>query len=102
MENKQTTLAAILGAFVILAFFIAASLFVGQKIKDNFAKPTPVQTISNDAANTTATNLLQDENKSTTSANKYKTIPSTGPEQFVLILLPAAGAAGYYLRKITS
>ena len=104
MENKQTTLAAVLGAIVILVFFVVASLFVGQKIKEHFSQPTQTPVVDNTAANTTTPSLLDNnQNKNTASnTNKYKAIPSTGPEELVLVLLPAVGAAGFYLRKLTS
>ena len=99
MENKQNTLAAVLGAIVILFIFVVAAIFVGQKVKDNFSKPKTnvVTSVPDD----TSSNLLNDNKKATVSG-KYKTIPSTGPESLVLLFLPVVGAAGIYFRKFAS
>lgn len=101
METKQNTLAAVIGAIVILLIFITASFFVGQKIKENFSKTKtiPASTATEDTT-TNNTNLL--ENKKNPPSAKVKTIPSTGPESLGLLFLPTAGVAGVYLKFLAS
>lgn len=98
MENKTNTLAAVLGGIVILVIFVVLSFFVGQKIKENFFKPKP--TVVTTVTETQSPSLLdnQTDQKATTAA-KYKTIPSTGPESLVLLAFPLIGAAGIYLKS---
>lgn len=96
MENKQNTLATVLGGLIILLVFLAASFFVGQKIKEKFFKTKP--TVVTSVIETQPQSLLNDQKNSITTG-KYRTIPSTGPESLGLILLPAMGAAGLYIKN---
>lgn len=99
MENKQNTFAAVLGGIVILLLLIGASFFVGQKIRENFFKPKPT-VVTSVIEKTQPLSLLTDQkDQKATVSGKYKTIPSTGPESLVLLLLPAMGAAGIYLKS---
>lgn len=96
MENKTNVLATILGAIVVLVIFVAASFFIGQKLKEKFYKPKIVTTTVTDQS---SPSLLTDKKTVATSSGKYKTIPSTGPESLGLILLPLIGTFGIYLKS---
>lgn len=100
MENRSNVLATILGAVIILLIFVAASFFIGQKIKEKFYKPQIVKTTTTINLDEPSANLLTEE-KSVVSGS-YTIIPETGSENFVLLLLPLIGTAGIYFKKFAS